>query len=171
MTRSKESATRRSNTAARLTDNGKGIDDHQVHAERLAYLATQVEAARSCLHYAQAAGANRADENGHTASMALGFAAEVGQRLVGQVGTHIEDFGFDEAFLNDTLGQPQVRAAIRDGARESRFREIGQTVLATKGVNHSWLESDIAAMTRIRCVSLPRARSRPLRSASTATTS
>ena len=132
----------------RLTDNGKGIDDHQVHAERLAYLATQVEAARSCLHYAQAAGANRADENGHTASMALGFAAEVGQRLVGQVGTHIEDFGFDEAFLNDTLGQPQVRAAIRDGARESRFRTIGQTVLATKGVNHSWLESDIAAMTR-----------------------
>ena len=80
--------------------------------------------------------------------MALGFAAEVGQRLVGQVGTHIEDFGFDEAFLNDTLGQPQVRAAIRDGARESRFRTIGQTVLATKGVNHSWLESDIAAMTR-----------------------
>ena len=52
------------------------------------------------------------------------------------------------AFLNDTLGQPQVRAAIRDGARESRFRTIGQTVLATKGVNHSWLESDIAAMTR-----------------------
>ena len=131
-----------------LTDNGKGIDAHQVHAERLAYMATEVEAARSCLQYAQAAGENRADENGHTANMALGFAAEVGQRLVGQVSTHIEDFGFDETFLNDTLGQPQVRAAIRDGARESRFRTIGQTVLATKGVNHSWLESDIAEMTR-----------------------
>ena len=131
-----------------LTDNGKGIDNHQVHAERLAYLATEVEAARSCLHYAQAAGENNADENGHTATMALGFAAEVGQRLVGQVSTHIEDFGFDEAFLNDTLGQPQVKAAIRGGAHESRFRAIGQTVLATKGVNHSWLESDIAEMTR-----------------------
>ena len=131
-----------------LTDNGKGIDDHQVHAERLAYLATEVEAARSCLHYAQAAGENNADENGHTATMALGFAAEVGQRLVGQVSTHIEDFGFDEAFLNDTLGQPQVKAAIRDGAHESRFRAIGQTVLATKGVNHSWLENEIAEMTR-----------------------
>ena len=80
--------------------------------------------------------------------MALGFAAEVGQKLVGQVSTHIEDFGFDESFLSDTLGQSQVRAAIRDGARESRFRAIGQTVLATKGVNHSWLESDIAEMTR-----------------------
>ena len=93
-----------------LTDNGKGIDAHQVHSERLAYLATEVEAARSCLHYAQAAGENNADENGHTANMALGFAAEVGQRLVGQASTHIEDFGFDEAFLNDTLGQPQVKA-------------------------------------------------------------
>ena len=131
-----------------LTDNGKGIDDHQVHAERLAYLATEVEAARSCLRYAQAAGENSADESDHTATMALGFAAEVGQRLVGQASTHIEDFGFDETFLNDTLGQPQVRAAIRDGAHESRFRTIGQTVLATKGVNHSWLESDIAEMTR-----------------------
>ena len=131
-----------------LTDNGKGIDAHQVHAERLAYLATEVEAARSCLHYAQAAGENSADENGHTATMALGFAAEVGQRLVGQASTHIEDFGFDETFLNDTLGHPQVKAAIRDGAHESRFRAIGQTVLATKGVNHSWLESDIAEMTR-----------------------
>ena len=131
-----------------LTDNGKGIDDHQVHAERLAYLATEVEAARSCLHYAQAAGENNADETGHTANMTLGFAAEVGQRLVGQVSTHIEDFGFDETFLNDTLGQPQVKAAIRGGAHESRFRAIGQTVLATKGVNHSWLESDIAEMTR-----------------------
>ncbi len=129
-----------------LTDNGKSIDAHQVHAERLAYLATEVEAARSCLHYAQAAGEKSADEN--TATMALGFAAEVGQRLVGQASTHIEDFGFDEALLNDTLGQPQVKAAIRDGAHESRFRAIGQTVLATKGVNHSWLESDIAEMTR-----------------------
>ena len=131
-----------------LTDNGKGIDAHQVHAERLAYLATEVEAARSCLRYAQAAGENSADESDHTATMALGFAAEVGQRLVGQVSTHIEDFGFDETLLNNTLGQPQVRAAIRDGAHESRFRAIGQTVLATKGVNHSWLESDIAEMTR-----------------------
>ncbi len=131
-----------------LTDNGKGIDAHQVHAERLAYLATEVEAARSCLNYAQAAGENRANETGQAASMALGYAAEVGQKLTGQVSTHIEDFGFDESFLNDTLGQPQVKAAIRDGARESRFREIGQSVLTTKGVNHAWLESDIAEMTR-----------------------
>ena len=37
----------------RITDNGKGIDDHQVHTERLAYLATEVEAARALSAYAQ----------------------------------------------------------------------------------------------------------------------
>jgi alkylation response protein AidB-like acyl-CoA dehydrogenase len=36
----------------RITDNGKGIDDHQVQTERLAYLATEVEAARALSAYA-----------------------------------------------------------------------------------------------------------------------
>ena len=56
----------------RVTDTGKGIDAHQVHAERLAYLATEVEAARALLTYAQAA-------HGHgetqTPEMALSFAS------------------------------------------------------------------------------------------------
>ena len=131
-----------------LTNNGKGIDDHQVHVERLAYLATEVEAAQCLLNYAQAAKQNSGDDNGNMSNMALGFAAEVSQKLVGQASTHLDDFGFDESFLNDTLGQAQVKAAIRDGANEGRFRTIGQAVLATKGVNNSWLESDIAEMTR-----------------------
>ena len=42
----------------RITDNGKGIDDHQVHTERLAYLATEVEAARALAAYATGAQAN-----------------------------------------------------------------------------------------------------------------
>jgi (2S)-methylsuccinyl-CoA dehydrogenase len=41
-----------------------------------------------------------------------------------------------------------VKAAIRDGAHESRFRKIGKSVITNKGVNNSWLESDIALMTR-----------------------
>jgi alkylation response protein AidB-like acyl-CoA dehydrogenase len=38
-----------------MNEGGKGIDDHQVHAERLAYLSTEVEAARALLTYVQAA--------------------------------------------------------------------------------------------------------------------
>jgi len=131
-----------------LTNNGKGIDDHQVHAERLAYLATEVEAAGCLLNYARTAKENGGDDSGNMSNMALGFAAEVSQKLVGHASTHLDDFGFDEPFLNDTLGQAEIKAAIRDGAHERRFRTIGQTVLDTKGINNSWLEDDIAEMTR-----------------------
>ena len=131
-----------------LTGNGKGIDEHQVHAERLAYLATEVEAARASLEYARTAGANGGDDTGYHAGLALGFAAEVGQRAAAHVDTHLEDFGFAESVLDDTLGRPEVKAAIRDGAHERRFRDLGRSVLAAGGVNNSWLESEIATMTR-----------------------
>lgn len=131
-----------------LTGNGKGIDEHQVHAERLAYLATEVEAARASLEYARTAEANGGDDTGHHAGLALSFAAEVGQRAAAQVDTHLEDFGFAESVLDDTLGRPEVKAAIRDGAHERRFRDLGRSVLAAGGVNNAWLESEIATMTR-----------------------
>jgi len=128
-----------------VTDKGKGIDDHQVHAERLAYLATEVEAARALLTYAQAA---QGQGDAETGEMALGFAAEVGHKLLGQADVHLADFGFAEAFLADTLGRADVKAALRAGAHESRFRQLGRSVIASRGVNNSWLESEIALMTR-----------------------
>jgi (2S)-methylsuccinyl-CoA dehydrogenase len=128
-----------------VTEKGKGIDEHQVHAERLAYLSTEVEAARALLAYAQAADQhNEAD----IADMTLGFAAEIGQKVLGQADIHQSDFGFADGFLAETLGRSEVKAAIRDGAHESRFRKIGKSVITNKGVNNSWLESDIALMTR-----------------------
>lgn len=128
-----------------LTNNGKSIDEHQVHCERLAYLATEVEAARALLAYAQ-----EATSYGETriGDKALGFAAEVGQKLLGQADIHRAEFGFSEAFLSQTLGSTEVKAAIRSGAKEERFRQIGQAELANLGVNNSWLESEIALMTR-----------------------
>lgn len=131
-----------------LTSNGKGIDEHQVHAERLAYLATEVEAACASLEYARAAGASGGDDTGHHAGLALGFAAEVAQRAAAQADTHLEDFGFAASMLDETLGQPDVKAAIRNGAHERRFRDLGRSILAAGGVNNAWLESEIAAMTR-----------------------
>ena len=128
-----------------LTANGKAIDEHQVHAERLAYLATEVEAARALLNYATAA--TRAGDTGIDAK-ALGFAAEVGHKLLATADVQLTDFGFSEAFLADTLGSSEVKAAIRSGANEERFRRIGRAELAGQGVNNSWLESDIGLMTR-----------------------
>src|SRR5215471_3288364 len=80
----------------RITENGKGIDDHQVHTERLAYLATEVEAARALLSYANGAQTQGETE---TSEMALGFASEIGQKWLNQADIHLTDFGFAEAVL------------------------------------------------------------------------
>lgn len=128
-----------------VTDKGKGIDDHQVHAERLAYLATEVEAACALLTYAQAV---QGQGDTGTGEMALAFAAEIGHKLLGQADIHLADFGFTAVFLAETLGRTDVKEAIRAGAHESRFRQIGRAVVANRGVNNSWLESEIALMTR-----------------------
>ena len=94
----------------RITDNGKGIDDHQVHTERLAYLATELEAARALAAYATGAQANGDSE---ASEMALGFAAEIGQKHLNQADTHLTDFGFPESVLAETLGRSDVKAAMR----------------------------------------------------------
>src|SRR5256885_17258420 len=87
--------------ARRRTDGGKGIDDAQVHCERLAYAATELAAAKELLTYAKSA-----HEHGHADpvvdEMAAAFAAEVAQRLAGNVDTHIDEFGLGDDFFNDT---------------------------------------------------------------------
>ncbi len=129
------------------TQKGQAVDEHQVHTERLAYLATEIEAAQALLGYARAA-KDQGPGDPLAAEMALAFAAEVGARLWAQAEIHLKDFGLSESFLSATLGQPEVKASLRQGASEERLRRIGQAVLAQKGANQCWLESDLALMTR-----------------------
>ncbi len=136
--------------ARTLTQNGKAIDDHQVHCERVAYLATEVEAARALLAYAEAA-AHHAGTGGSeqfSADTVLGFAAEVAAKLAGLAHAHLDDFRLSPSFLADTLGRADVTAAIRSGGHESRFRLLGRSVLETGGANDSWLDDEVALMTR-----------------------
>lgn len=132
----------------RKTTNGENIDEHQVHTERLAYLATEVEAAAAALDYAVEVDKAGADHNNLHAAMALGFTAEVAQKYFGQITAHTGDYGFNQAFLDETFGDTQIRTAIEGGAHESRFRKIGETILPTKGVNNSWLQTEVEDMTR-----------------------
>src|SRR5438552_5092795 len=105
----------------RLLDGGRAIDEHQVHAERLAYAATEVAAAEALAEYArQRREAGATDET--TDLMAAAFAAEVADRLRARVEGHREDFGVPDSVLSDTLGAPAVAAAIRAAQHEGRFR-------------------------------------------------
>src|SRR5205814_5617128 len=116
----------------RVTEQGKAIDEHQVHAERLAYAATEVAAAEALATYAGA----RPDPL--VARMAAAFAGEAAARLRAQVEAHRDDFGLSDATLARTLAAPAVVAAIRAAQHESRWREIGREIVRTRGANNSY---------------------------------
>ncbi len=132
--------------AAALTSGGREIDAHQPQAERVAYLATELEAARCLERYARGLAASGVVEP-YLDDMVLAFAAEAASRAAAQIDAHLEEFGLDETFLGDTLAAPAVRAAIRSGLQDERLCAIGRHQLAMRGVNNSPLE-ELAAMAR-----------------------
>jgi (2S)-methylsuccinyl-CoA dehydrogenase len=130
-----------------LTEGGRGIDEHQVHCERLAYQATELRAAQELLRYAEAQ-QEYGQADAVTASMALAFAAEVTQKFLAAADANLHDYGVTESFLQETVAAPAVRQAMRAGVAEARLRDIGRFVLATNGANTIWLGDELAEMTR-----------------------
>jgi (2S)-methylsuccinyl-CoA dehydrogenase len=132
---------------SKRTDAGKNIDDEQVHCERLAYAATEVAAARDLLAYAQGV-VQQGDRDLSVAEMAGAFAAEVAQRLAGRIDAHAAEFGLSEERLNKTLGGAATKALMRDAMSDTRVRAIGRHVMQQRGVNHCWIDNELAVMTR-----------------------
>jgi (2S)-methylsuccinyl-CoA dehydrogenase len=133
--------------ARKRTQDGKGIDEHQVHAERVAYAATEVVAAEALAAYAvERRAAGHGDDT--TDRMAGAFAGEIAAKLRATVEAHEDDFGIASSVLDVTLRAPEVRTAIRSAQHESRLREIGREVIRTRGVNNAWIDGDIAEMAR-----------------------
>src|SRR5262249_14254386 len=131
----------------RVTEGGRAIDEHQVHAERLAYAATEVKAAEALAAYATArreAGA----PDGTTDAMAGALAGEVAAKLRGGIGAQREDFGVADRLLLRTLASPAVTAAVRAAQHESRFRAIGQEIILTRAANNGYIDGDVAEMAR-----------------------
>jgi (2S)-methylsuccinyl-CoA dehydrogenase len=133
--------------ASRRTDGGKGIDNEQVHCERLAYAATEAAAARDLLSYAKAAAAAGQRDAGIEA-MAAAFGAEVAQRLSAQIDAHWEEFGLNEDLVNATLGATATKKIVRAAAADAAVRAIGRYVIERRGANHSWIDNELAVMTR-----------------------
>ncbi len=133
-------------SGARLTDGGKLIDDHQVHAERLAQMATEARAAAELVDYAEGQASNGnpdplADEQ------AFVFAAEVLHKAHAAIEVDPEAFGIDNS-LHDTLAGGETRALIRQGISEARYRDIGRRVIDARGAFTAETGDDIANMTR-----------------------
>jgi (2S)-methylsuccinyl-CoA dehydrogenase len=133
--------------ARQLTEDGRGIDTHQVHCERLAYQATELRAAQDLLSYAESQ-QEHGQADAVTASMALAFVAEVHQKFLAAADAHLDDYGVTESFLQETVAAPEARQAMRTGMAEARLRHIGRCVLETNGTNAIWLGDELAEMTR-----------------------
>ncbi len=127
-----------------VTDNGRGIDDHQVHCERLAYHATEIAAARCLAAYAGdlAAGPEPDPVVPH---MAFVFAGEVAHRLRSAILAHAHDFGEVDA---GALDGAEIAALVRAAVHEARLRAIGREIIARRGVNDCWLPDELAVMSR-----------------------
>jgi (2S)-methylsuccinyl-CoA dehydrogenase len=132
--------------AAQVTQGGALIDDHQVHTERVAYLATQVRAAEDLTSFVErirAAG----KPDGLQERLAHAYAAEVVNVLRAQVEAAWDDFGLTEADVAP-LHEASLRALVRHGLAESSIREIGREVIEAGGVNNVELEDEVATLTR-----------------------
>src|SRR5215212_6985639 len=133
--------------ARRTMDGGRAIDEHQVHAERLAYAATELRAAREMVAYADALReAGRADAVAD--EQAAAYTAEVVHKLRAQAEGALDDFGVDEGLLERELGAAEVRRLIREGMAESRLRAIGRDVIERRGVNQADLLDEELEMVR-----------------------
>ncbi len=127
--------------AAELTNGGRGIDNHQVLAERLALMATEARAAMALVEYAERlAGEGRADAL--TEDEALAYAADVALRLGNVLAVHPGEFRDPPELTDRTL------ALVQAGLEDARIRAIGRQTIEGFGVNSSELFDDGAAQTR-----------------------
>jgi (2S)-methylsuccinyl-CoA dehydrogenase len=125
-----------------VTANGRDIDDHQVHCERVAYLTTELAAARSLLDYARAQAAAAPDPI--VPHMAFAFAGEVAHRVTSATEAHRDDFGAGPG----PLAADALRALVRTAIDDRRLRLVGRETIARRGVNNCWLPDEVASMSR-----------------------
>ena len=126
------------------TNGGRDIDSHQVHTERLANLATEVEAAESLLEYAEQA----CDHDDFAVETAAIFAAMVASRARTSAMEQGEVFGVSSEQIEATLGSEEIREFIRAGMDDRRIEALGQRVVELGTTPDVWWEDDLERMTR-----------------------
>ena len=128
--------------AARITDNGKAIDDHQVHTERIALHATEARAAAELVAYCERqAAADKPDALAE--QQAFAFAAEITNKLRATAHAHPDAFA-----INDRLDDNEMNALVRAGLDDTLVESIGRRVLEARGQHATELEDQAASLVR-----------------------
>lgn len=133
-------------SASKRMDGGRAIDEHQVHAERIAQIATEARAAAELTAYAEGQAA-KGKPDALVEDQALAFVAEAVHKARSSILANADDYALDDETLS-TLNSDEVTALIRAGMSEARYREIGTRVIAARGAFTAELDDDIANLTR-----------------------
>jgi (2S)-methylsuccinyl-CoA dehydrogenase len=113
------------------TDQGKGIDDHQVLTERVAYAATEVRAASETL--ALLKGLRVEGRSSELVELTAGAAiADLVSAARGRLEPAADELGLGDAGLDGAF-PPETRAALRALAGSARMRRIGASAIEAGG--------------------------------------
>ncbi len=146
--------------ASRLTDGGRLIDEHQVHAERIAQIATEARAAAAVLAYAEGrAAAGKPDPLAE--DQALAFSAEAVHKLRSTVEADPDSFGLDDE-VRARLDSMDLRTTVRQGLSEVVIRGIGSRVIDARGAFTAELDDAVANLTRDTARSFARTEVAPI---------
>jgi len=146
--------------ASRLTEGGRLIDEHQVHAERIAQLATEARAAEELVSYARdQAEAGKPDALAEDEAFA--FSAEVVAKAWFAVDLHPELFALEHSVLG-RLHDPETARLVREGLSDSRIRSIGSRVIEARGAFSAELDDPVANLTRDTARSFARSEVLPI---------
>ncbi len=117
--------------AREITGNGRGIDDHQVLTERVAYAATQARAARELVSFVEQANAEGRGSDALETLAAAGVAEQV-RGLRDRLEPALEDLGLGEAAMEEAF-PGERREALRRVGSDAVMRRIGAHVCETRG--------------------------------------
>ena len=140
------------------TGNGRMIDEHQTHTERLAYLATEVEAVESMIDYAE----RGAGQDPFAVETAEIFTAMVASRARAQSFEQGDVFGVGSDEVEAELGSDEVRDFVRRGLDDRRIEALGSQVIELGTTPDSWFELEEDRMTRDQVRSFAQAEVAPL---------
>jgi len=119
--------------AKEITENGRGIDDHQVLTERVAYAATEARAAVETLDHADAVAAEGRGNEALQRLWATG-AADLVASLRDRLAPAVDELGIGEQALEEAF-PAEIRKLLRSATHESVYRAIGRHVADTRGSN------------------------------------
>lgn len=128
---------------AELTRGGAAIDDHQPRAQRLASLATDVQAARELVTHGERLAARGAPDP-LTPDIALAFAAELAARL--RAAAELDPAMTASGAALESL--TEMTDLVQAGQADEHLQGIGARVIAAGGTTVEELFDPLAALTR-----------------------